>query len=427
MKLAGGVTGSYRLLLTCFFMLPGYLFMKLSSGYPFWLIKSGLPYNYEQLSSSITTEVIIIGGGISGALAAYYLVTNGIDCVVLDGRTIGLGSTCASTSLLQYEIDTPLHRLIHLTGYQNAVQAYQLCLEAIYKLEAIATKIGVKDFQKKESLYYAASKKDELWLRKEYLIRKQNGFRVKWLNEGDLREQYGINAPAAILSKDGAQTNAYLFTHALLQYAIKKGAHVFDRSPAVHIQNGKRSTVITTDTGMTIKSKKVIYANGYEAVHYIDKKIVNLQSTYATISQHLDEDFFLWKKEAMIWNTADPYLYIRTTSDRRIIAGGRDEEFFNPRRRDRLLPRKTVQLVKDFNKVFPEVAFKPEFSWTGTFGATKDGLPYIGVYPKLPNAYFSLGFGGNGITFSQIGAEMIADLLLKKRSPFYSLFSFSRP
>ena len=401
--------------------------MNLSSGYPFWLIQNGLPYNYAQLSSSINTEVLILGGGISGALAAYYLATNGIDCVVLDGRTIGLGSTCASTSLLQYEIDTPLHRLVHLVGYQNAVQAYQLCLEAIYKLEAIAFKIGFKDFQKKQSLYYAASKKDELWLREEYLIRKQNGFKVRWLNEDDLKVQYDINAPAAILSKDGAQTNAYLFTHALLQYAIKKGARVFDRSPAERIQNGKRSVVVKTDTGMTIKARKLIYANGYEAVKYIDNKIVNLHSTYATISQHMDNDLFLWKKQAMIWNTADPYLYIRTTSDHRIIVGGRDEEFFNPRRRDRLLSRKTLQLVNDFNKIFPKLPFKSEFSWTGTFGATKDGLPYIGIYPKLPNAYFSLGFGGNGITFSQIGAEMIADQLLKKRNPSYSIFSFDRP
>jgi len=137
-----------------------------------------------------------------------------------------LGSTCASTSLLQYEIDTPLHRLVHLVGYQNAVRAHQLCLEAIYILEAIAFKIGFKDFQQKQSLYYAARKKDELWLREEYLIRKQNELRVTWLNEDDLKELYDINAPAAILSKDGAQTNAYLFTHALLQYAIKKGARV---------------------------------------------------------------------------------------------------------------------------------------------------------------------------------------------------------
>ena len=93
--------------------------MDLHSGLPFWLIKSGLPFNYYPLDRSLTTDVAIIGGGISGALAAYYLTSAGISCIVLDARTIGLGSTCASTALLQYEIDVPLCRLKEKTGIKK--------------------------------------------------------------------------------------------------------------------------------------------------------------------------------------------------------------------------------------------------------------------------------------------------------------------
>ena len=86
--------------------------MKLNSGYPYSLIKNGLPHSYPKLEKNIKTDVLILGGGISGALTAHYLVQEGIDCALIDARTIGLGSTCASTSLLQYEIDTSLHQLI---------------------------------------------------------------------------------------------------------------------------------------------------------------------------------------------------------------------------------------------------------------------------------------------------------------------------
>ncbi len=72
------------------------------------------------------------------------------------------------------------------------------------------------------------------------------------------------------------------------------------------------------------------------------------------------------------------------------------------------------------------ISFIPEFSWTGTFGATKDGLPYIGSYKKLKNSYFALGFGGNGITFSLVAAEIILGELLGKKNPNASLFSFTR-
>jgi glycine/D-amino acid oxidase-like deaminating enzyme len=117
---------------------------------------------------------------------------------------------------------------------------------------------------------------------------------------------------------------------------------------------------------------------------------------------------------------------MRTTPDNRIIVGGRDEDFYSPEKRDELIAAKTKKLTHDFGKVFPHINFIPEFSWTGTFGSTKDGLPFIGPYKKLPNSYFALGFGGNGITFSLIAAEIIADMLTGRKTPVAKIFSFER-
>ena len=134
--------------------------MKLSSGYPLNLIKNGLPFSYPKLEKDIKTDVLVLGGGISGALTAHYLIREGVDCTLIDARTIGLGSTCASTSLLQYEIDTPLYELIKMVGEKNAVRSYKLGVAAISKLAALAAKTGMRDFELKKSLYYAAYKKD---------------------------------------------------------------------------------------------------------------------------------------------------------------------------------------------------------------------------------------------------------------------------
>ncbi len=400
--------------------------MTLKSGYPFWLVKDGLPFTFPKLDHDITTDVVIIGAGISGALARYYLVEAGIECTTIDARTIGLGSTCASTSLLQYEIDTPLYKLIDLVGKEKAERAYHLCDEAINKLGSIAEKLGIESFKQKDSLYYAAYKKDVSWLKKEYKARKDAGFAVKYLEPEEVKEQYGIDSYGAILSKHGAQVNAYMYAHRLLQHdGGSKKSEIYDRTPVKDIKHTKSGVVLKTESGYTIKANKIIYATGYEVVNFIDKDIVKLLSTYAVVSEQFNERKF-WKGEVLIWNTADPYLYIRTTDDNRVLVGGRDEDFSNPVKRDNLLDRKTKQLTEDINKIFPELEFKPEFSWTGTFGATKDGLPYIGPYKKLPNSYFSLGFGGNGITFSLIGAEIITDMLSGKENPDAEIFSFER-
>src|SRR5437763_1562512 len=101
--------------------------MDLRSGYPYSLIRNGLVRDYPSLHDNISTDVVIIGAGISGALVAWHLTKAGIPCVVVDKRHVGMGSTAASTSLLQYEIDTPLVTLKKLVGVYNANRSYLLC------------------------------------------------------------------------------------------------------------------------------------------------------------------------------------------------------------------------------------------------------------------------------------------------------------
>lgn len=398
--------------------------MSLKAGYPFWLVKDGLPYTFPKLDHGLDADVVILGAGISGALVRHSLIKAGISCVTLDARTIGLGSTSASTSLLQYEVDVPLHRMAEMIGKDKAERAYTLCDEAIDALGEIAKEVGGEYFEPKKSLFYAAYKKDVAWLKKEYEARKAAGFKVRWMEGQEVKDEFGFDAPAAILSSHAAQTNAYMLAHRLLQYNVKSNP-IYDRTPVTTIKHSSKGVTLTTENGYAVTCKKLIYATGYEVVNYIDKDIVKLLSTYAVVSEQYNQRNF-WTDEVLIWNTADPYLYMRTTADNRVLIGGRDEDFSAPYKRDKLIRKKSEQLAADANKLFPHLNFKPEFSWTGTFGATKDGLPYIGPYKKLPNSYFALGFGGNGITFSVIAAQMITEMLLGKENPDAALFSFER-
>lgn len=399
--------------------------MNLTTGYPYFLVNSGLPNTYPKLNKSLQSEVAIIGGGISGALTAYYLTMAGIPCVLVDARTIALGSTCASTSLLQYELDVPLSALSRQIGRQAAERAYRLSSEAIDTLEKISKDLDFTQFERQQSLFFAAYKKDKAFLQEEYNARKNAGFSVNFLDEAEVRSQYGFTSPAAILSGQAAATDAYLLTHALLQVSILKGLQVFDRTPVERISYHKKGVELFTQQGFSLKARYAVNASGYEITEFIEKKIVRLVSTYAIASEHLDQDL-PWKEKTLFWNTADPYLYMRQTNNRRMIVGGRDEDYYNPVRRDRLIAKKSRQLEQDFRRLFPQIDFTAEFSWTGTFGSTKDSLPYIGTYHKTPHTFYALGFGGNGITFSVTAAELILDLIRGEKNKDLALFSFDR-
>jgi glycine/D-amino acid oxidase-like deaminating enzyme len=150
-----------------------------------------------------------------------------------------------------------------------------------------------------------------------------------------------------------------------------------------------------------------------------------LVSTYAVVSEPLAIESG-WHEQCLIWESARPYVYLRTTEDGRAIIGGEDEEFRDPVRRDRLIRSKAQCLRKKFHAFFPHLPFEIAFSWAGTFGETKDGLAYIGSTPDLPHAYFALGYGGNGITYSLIAAEVIRDALLGQKNTDAALFRFDR-
>jgi glycine/D-amino acid oxidase-like deaminating enzyme len=399
--------------------------MELTAGYPFSLIREGLPFQYPKLLENLESEVVIIGGGISGALTAWFLTEAGVECVLLDGRTIGLGSTCASTSLLQYELDEPLHVLTDQIGVEKAVRAYQLCGSSIDVLQGVLEQIGFTEYEKRKSLFFTSHSRQLSFMKKEYEARQRAGFETDFLLKDDIRVRYGLKAECGILSEKGATTNAYTLTHALLQNAIKKGLRAFDRSRVEKIDYREKNLCLKMENGCIVKAARLVNASGFEIVNFISKDVVDLYCTYAVVSENQHEQQEVWKDRIMLWNSDVPYLYMRLTNDNRILMGGRDERFSTKASRE-LFEKKSSLLKRDFEKLFPDIPFRTEFAWSGTFGKTKDSLPFIGAYSKTPNTYYALGFGGNGITFSVIGAMMIRDFILGNNNRDAELFRFGR-
>jgi glycine/D-amino acid oxidase-like deaminating enzyme len=398
--------------------------MDLIGGYPLWLIRDGLPFDYPLLDSDLETDVLVIGGGISGALVAHELVKAGIECTLIDSRTIGLGSTCGSTAFLQYELDLSLSRLRSLIGLKDATRIYRASSEAVDTLGKSCDEIGFPGYERTGSVYFAGFKKHATFLQEEFNARKNAGFDVQFLSAPEIRDRYGFSSSAAIWSSKGATVDVYLLTHKLIQHAVPKGLRVFDRTTAGKIDYQKKHVIVHSGS-FKIKARLLVNATGYEAVKENAGTSASLHSTFAFATEQDERNNPLKGKE-LFWNTTTPYLYFRRTEDGRVLVGGRDVPFFAKGKRDQLLQRKTTQLAHDIEKLFPGFNCRPEFCWCGTFAITPDSLPYIGMHPKVPKTYYTLGFGGNGTTFSVIAAGLIRDAILGRKNPDAGLFRFDR-
>lgn len=401
--------------------------MDLYSGLPYWIAKNSL-YNYfNPLKSDFNTDVIIIGAGITGALVAHELCNASIQCAVVDKRSITTGSSTASTALLQYEIDTPLCNMAELIEEDLAVLAYRSCLQSITDIENVFKSISFNpDFERVPSVFFASDKNGLKLIEREYEIRKKYKLPVTFLDKKALSDKYGFKASGALENDESAQIDAYKAATHLIDYHIhQSGLKVFTNTEVVKYREKSIGYELQTTTGYKINSKYVIIAAGFEAGKFLPKQVMKLTSTYALVSEPVDEKY-IWHKKSLIWETKEPYIYIRTDNKNRIIVGGEDEDFKDPVKRDSLLRKKVSILEKKIKKLFPHIPFKTDMAWCGTFSSTDDGLPYIGTWPGVDRMFYALGYGGNGITFSMIAAQLIKNKLKGIEDEREDVFSFAR-
>lgn len=401
--------------------------MDLRSGSAFWPIKNGLMRSYPPLAEDAACDVVVLGGGITGALMAFHLAEAGVDTLLLERRDVATGSTAASTALLQYEVDTHLADLIEMVGKAAAERSYLLCLEAIGKLEALAQRLpGDSGFARKRSLYVASRRRDVGPLQQEYAARRAIGIDVELLGPGAISAELSLRAPAALLSAVAAQVDPYRLTHLLLAEAARMGARIHDRTAALGYTRTGDGVQVQTDRGATVAARRIVFATGYESQQYLKQNVAQLRSTYALVSEPVNA-FAGWGfDQCLLWETARPYFYARTTADGRVIMGGEDDPRHRAHNSERHMRTVTARLVRRFGKLFPAIPLEVAYSWGGVFAETEDGLAYIGATPEFPNGYFALGFGGNGITYSLIAAEIIRNAILGRPNPDAAIFAFGR-
>jgi glycine/D-amino acid oxidase-like deaminating enzyme len=388
-----------------------------------WFAASGVPARLA-CGGDLRCDALIVGGGITGALVAERLTRQGLDVVVIDREMPGRGSTAASTAMLLWEIDRPLTELAALYGIKRASRAYHASLAAVAGLEALVRQNGIGcGLRQKESLYLAAGDTARQTL-EEHQLRSRSGLPGEYLDHARLLETFGIARAGAIVSPGAADADPMQLAMGLLRIAIGRGARLFQEE-AGEFDPAGRSVGVRLKNGKEIEAGSVVLATGYVRPDIVHSSIQNVSSSWAIATA--PQPNRIWKDGALIWENSKDYLYARTTPAGRIIIGGEDsDEIIDPEARDRLIPEKTRILTQKLATLWPHASLDIDFRWAGTFDTTGDGLPLIGPVPGAKGIYAAYGYGGNGITFSFLAAQLIGDLIAGSRSPLLDDFALDR-
>jgi glycine/D-amino acid oxidase-like deaminating enzyme len=380
---------------------------RLRGGAPLWADSPRIAVRHRRKLEPLTCDVAVVGAGISGAIAALMLAEKGHEVVVLDRRPPVTGSTMASTAMIQFEIDTPLGELSDRIGAAKANRAYRRALKGIASLRELAERHGIAcAWKERDALFLAGDEMGSRALRSEAELRAKAGLPASFVSQADLRDRFGIDRTGAILSGGNAELNPAQYAAGALRAAQGLGARIYSPYDVQDVVAGVDSVALRTSSGMAVVARKVVFATGYETLPQIPNHKYDLISTWAVATKPLAADAF-WPTRCLIWEAAEPYLYLRATADNRIVAGGEDADFDDPAKRDALTPRKAERLLAKLNRLLPGRDLKLDYAWSGTFADSPTGLPYLAEAEGLPNCFALLGCGGNGITFSAIAGELI--------------------
>ncbi len=401
--------------------------MDLTTGVPFWLVKDGLTATYPKLAQDRRCDLAIIGGGISGAMIAQRCAEEGLHTVLLEGREMGYGSTGSSTALLQYELDTHLVDLANRMGASPAQRCYRLCVEAVEGIGRLAEAVNADvDFRRRPSLYLASRKRDVRLLERERRARREIGIEVDLLSPSEIRSGFSFERPAALLSPVGGEVDPLRLTHALLAAGLRDGLEIYDRTGVARYQSDRKGVLLETADGWRIRARKAIFATGCNIPRFFPRRLIRLTSSFVVATSPLETLAGLGGERALMWETARPYFYARTTTDGRAIVGGADLPFKGASKLERVQDKQTQRVAGQFAALLPDLRFDVDWSWAGAFAGTDDGLPYIGVPPEFPNGYVALGNGANGVVFSYIAARLLVDAFVGRENPDAELFRLGR-
>jgi glycine/D-amino acid oxidase-like deaminating enzyme len=395
--------------------------LDVRSGISVWQRKRRPALHGARLRRGCTTDALVVGAGISGAMVAESLADAGLRVMIVDkGRPLA-GSTTASTALLQYELDVPLSQLIRRVGRVKAQRLWRRSRLALDALEQRTRHLGIQaQCEVRDSLYLQGNRLDAAGLENEACARRAVGFETRLLSRREVCRRYGIIGRAGLLSFGNLAVDPRSLAAGYLRRAQSLGARLHWPARVISVAPGSRQVIVQFEQGQVVKARNVVFATGYDIPEHVPANGHSIASTWAMATRPQKG----WPTRCLIWEASDPYLYMRMTAEGRVICGGEDEDFKDERQRDKLLPRKIEVIRRKLHKLLPELDTRPEFAWAGSFGASRTGAPTIGRVPRMPGCIAVMGYGGNGITFSMLAAQIVRGLVTGEEDADADLFAF---
>jgi glycine/D-amino acid oxidase-like deaminating enzyme len=371
--------------------------------------------SFPPLSTTMTVDVAIIGGGITGVTAAYLLSKEGKSVALIEKDRLGSLATGLTTAFLTSSLDTDVPKLMELFGNKKAKKMIASHEKAIDRVEEIVTNEKIAcEFVRCPNIIFAASGKQAHALQEEERYASQLGFSTPFAIEGD----FGFRHYGYLTMKHQAKFHPLKYLFGLAAAAKKNGAQIFEGVEAAEISHDPQP-LVHTSTGHDIRANTVVVAT----YNPFDKALFFKKGTY--ISYILEAKLPSGRvPEGIYEDQMDPYHYFRVDKKRgfdRLIIGGEDHRADIPVSAEKNFAALEDYMRDRFERMDCEVVRK----WRGPIMEPVDGIAFIGE-AEQENVLYATGFSGNGMTYGTIAAVALTDAVAGRANEWLELYAADR-
>jgi glycine/D-amino acid oxidase-like deaminating enzyme/nitrite reductase/ring-hydroxylating ferredoxin subunit len=386
---------------------------------PYWNVGPNLPI-FPRLEEDLKAEVVVVGGGITGVTAAYLLKKAGLGVTLLERDHCGGADTGHTTAHLTCVTDLRLHKLAGRFGRDHSQAAWEAGRAAMDQIDQIVRDEGLDcDFARAPGYLHAPigeeAGDEREGLRKDADLGLELGFEAEFLESVPFAGTPGVRFP------NQAKFHPLKYLAGLLERIPGKKCHVFERTEVTEVEGAPlvvkaNSHLVRCDYAVIATHVPLVGKAGLVSAALFQSKLASYTS-YA-IGAKVKRGTV---PEALFWDTASPYHYLRADRHPRhdyVILGGEDHKSGQESDPESLFR----ELERRLKSKLPEA--KLTYRWSGQVVETNDGLPLIGETSE--RQFAATGFAGNGMTFGTLAAIMACDAAQGKKNPWRDLFDVHR-
>lgn len=351
--------------------------------------------SFPQIEGELSTDVLIIGGGMAGILTAYFLHQKGVNYVLLEKDRICSGVTVGTTAKITFQHGLMYDKLLKSTDLKTAKMYLMANYSAFKKYRELAKTIDC-DYSVADNYVYSTD--DYKKLENEVSALKQIGYKAELCNP-----KLPFRTVGAVKFPNQAEFHPLKFIAGL-----SRDLNIYEKS---FIKEMVGTTAICDNA--KVRAKKVIVTTHFP---FINKH----GSYFLKLYQHRSYTIALSNAEnvgGMFVDEKKTGISLRNYKDLLLVCGGGHRTGKKGGGYDE---------IREFaKKYYPNS--KEEFHWATQDCMSLDDVYYIGQYSKnTPNMFTATGFNKWGMTGSMLSAMILSDLVCGKQNKFAEIFNPSR-